>query len=126
MNTAHATSSWTSTTRAARPGSSSVTATPVHPRAFDAVLVDAGLQVIKTGIRIPRMNSIMQRWIQTCRRDCSTEPLIYNQRHLLHAKPLPCAHCPNRSPIRRPTVQPVASQMGSHKSFPFTRPPRRR
>jgi putative transposase len=52
--------------------------------AFDAVLTDAGVQVVKTGIRIPRMNSIMERWIQTCRRELLDRTLIWNQRHLLH------------------------------------------
>ncbi|MFI6816003.1 hypothetical protein ACIBG7_26595 [Nonomuraea sp. NPDC050328] len=37
--------------------------------AFDAVLTDPAIQVVTTGIRIPRMNSIMERWIQTCRRE---------------------------------------------------------
>ncbi|GGT44288.1 hypothetical protein GCM10010176_104670 [Nonomuraea spiralis] len=37
--------------------------------AFDAVLTDAGIRIVKSGIRIPRMNSIMERWIQTCRRE---------------------------------------------------------
>jgi transposase InsO family protein len=53
--------------------------------AFDAVLGDAGIQVVTTGIRIPRMNSIMERWIQTCRRELLDRTLIWNQRHLLHA-----------------------------------------
>ncbi|MFG2847110.1 integrase core domain-containing protein [Kitasatospora sp. NPDC048296] len=53
--------------------------------AFDALLTDAGLTVITTGIRIPRMNSIMERWIQTCRRELLDRTLIWNQRHLVHA-----------------------------------------
>jgi putative transposase len=53
--------------------------------AFDAVLTDAGIQVVTTGIRIPRMNSIMERWIQTCRRELLDRTLIWNQPHLLHA-----------------------------------------
>ncbi|GAA4588564.1 hypothetical protein GCM10023194_40580 [Planotetraspora phitsanulokensis] len=44
--------------------------------AFDAALADARLQVVKTGIRIPRMNSIMERWIQTCRRELLDHTLI--------------------------------------------------
>jgi putative transposase len=52
--------------------------------AFDAVLSDAGLEVVKTGVRMPRMNSIMERWIQTCRRELD-RTLIWNQGHLLHA-----------------------------------------
>jgi len=35
---------------------------------FDAVLADAGPAVVKSGVRMPRMNSIVERWIQTCRR----------------------------------------------------------
>jgi transposase len=33
--------------------------------AFDDLRADAGLTVVTTGIRIPRMNSLMERWIQT-------------------------------------------------------------
>jgi transposase InsO family protein len=50
---------------------------------FDALLADAGLQVVATGIRVPRMNSIMERWIQTCRRELLDRTLIWDQRHLL-------------------------------------------
>nr|WP_260408641.1 integrase core domain-containing protein [Planomonospora venezuelensis] len=52
--------------------------------AFDAVLAGAGLRVVTTGIRIPRMNAIMERWIQICRRELLDRTLIWNQRHLLH------------------------------------------
>jgi putative transposase len=52
---------------------------------FDAVLAEAGLQVVKSGIRVPRMNSITERWIQTCRNELLDRTLIWNQRHLLHA-----------------------------------------
>ena len=51
--------------------------------AFDAVLTDAGLNVVTTGIQIPRMNSLMERWIQTCRRELLDRTLIWNQRHLM-------------------------------------------
>jgi putative transposase len=54
-------------------------------KAFDAVLADAGLKVITTGVRVPRMNSIMERWIQTCRYELLDRTLIWNQRHLMHA-----------------------------------------
>ncbi|WP_330479979.1 integrase core domain-containing protein [Streptomyces sp. NBC_00724] len=53
--------------------------------AFDAVFQDAGLRVVTCGIRMPRMNSIMERWVQTCRRELLDHTLIWNQRHLLHA-----------------------------------------
>ncbi|HWO64741.1 MAG TPA: integrase core domain-containing protein, partial [Umezawaea sp.] len=55
------------------------------PTLFDAVLTDAGIQVVLTDVRIPRMNSIMERWIQSCRHELLDRTLIWNQRHLLHA-----------------------------------------
>ncbi|WP_238545300.1 MULTISPECIES: hypothetical protein [Streptomyces] len=48
-------------------------------------MTDAGLKVVTTGILIPRINSPMKRWIQTCRRDTLDRILIWNQSHLLHA-----------------------------------------
>jgi putative transposase len=53
--------------------------------AFDALLADAGLEIVKSGVRMPRMNSIMERWIQTCRHELLDRTLIWNQSHLLHA-----------------------------------------
>ncbi len=53
--------------------------------AFDALMTDAGLKVVTTGIRIPRMNPLVERWIQTCRRELLDRTLIWNQSHLLHA-----------------------------------------
>jgi putative transposase len=55
------------------------------PEMFDAVLADAGIKVVLTGVRMPRMNAIMERWIQTCRRELLDRTLIWNQRHLLRA-----------------------------------------
>jgi hypothetical protein len=55
------------------------------PQLFDAVLRDAGIEVVLSGVRMPRMNSIMERWVQTCRRELLDRTLIWNQRHLLHS-----------------------------------------
>jgi putative transposase len=55
------------------------------PALFDAVLADAGIAAVLSGVRMPRMNSIMERWVQTCRRELLDRTLIWNQRHLLHA-----------------------------------------
>lgn len=51
--------------------------------AFDAVPADAPMRLVKSGVRMPRMNSIMERWIQTCRRELLERTLICNQHHLL-------------------------------------------
>jgi transposase len=55
------------------------------PALFDAVLADAGISVVLSGIRMPRMNSIMERWIQSCRQELLDRTLILNQAHLLRA-----------------------------------------
>jgi len=55
------------------------------PDLFDAILADAGIDVVLSGIQMPRMNSIMERWVQTCRRELLDRTLLWNQRHLLHA-----------------------------------------
>ncbi|WP_329173353.1 integrase core domain-containing protein [Streptomyces sp. NBC_01477] len=55
------------------------------PALFDALLNDAGIQVVLSGVQMPRMNSITERSVQTCRRELLDRTLIWNQRHLLHA-----------------------------------------
>ena len=56
-----------------------------YPALFDQVLADAGISVVLSGVRIPRMNSIMERWIQACRHELLDRTLIFNRAHLLHA-----------------------------------------
>ena len=56
-----------------------------YPALFDAILADAGTTIVRSGIHVPRMNAIMERWVRTCRRELLDRTLIYNQRHLLHA-----------------------------------------
>ena len=56
-----------------------------YPALFDQVLAEAGTEIVLTGIRMPRMNAIMERWVQTCRRELLDRTLIWNHRHLLHA-----------------------------------------
>jgi transposase InsO family protein len=54
------------------------------PAVFDEVLKDAGIEAVLTGVRVPRMNSIMERWVQTCRHELLDRTLIWNHAHLLH------------------------------------------
>ena len=56
-----------------------------YPGMCDAILADAGINVVLSGIQVPRMNAIMERWVRTCRRELLDRTLIWNQRHLLHA-----------------------------------------
>ena len=53
--------------------------------AFDAVFQAGGARVIRSAIQAPRMNSIMERWIGSCRRELLDRTLVWNQRHLMTA-----------------------------------------
>jgi putative transposase len=55
------------------------------PKLFNTVLKDAGIEVVLSGVRMPRMNSIMERWVQTCRRELLDRTLVWNQRHLIQS-----------------------------------------
>jgi putative transposase len=52
---------------------------------FDAIVADAGIKVVLSGVQMPRMNAVMERWVQTCRHELLDRTLIWNQAHLLHA-----------------------------------------
>ncbi len=56
-----------------------------YPALVDIILADTGVQIVLSGVRMPRMNAVMERWIQTCRRELLDRTLIWNQTHLLHA-----------------------------------------
>jgi putative transposase len=56
-----------------------------YPALFDTILADAEIDVVLSGVRTPRMNSMIERWIQTCRHELLDRTLIWNQTHLLHA-----------------------------------------
>ena len=104
------------------------------PALFDAILADAGIEVVLSGVRMPRMNSIMERWVQTCRRELLDRTLIWNQRHLLHAlrefEQFYNAHRPHQGianarplhPLPPPITDPDADHPPRHTK---TRPPRR-
>lgn len=87
-----------------------------YPALIDDILADAGIQSVLTGVRMPRMNSIMERWVLSLRRELLDRTLIWNEQHLRHAlreyeqfynehrthrslqAAARCAHCPNPSP----------------------------
>ena len=55
-----------------------------YPPLFDQILTNAGIRVVYSGVQVPRMNAIMERWVRTCRRELLDRTLVWNQRHLLH------------------------------------------
>jgi putative transposase len=52
-------------------------------QAFDAVFQAAGIRIVRSAVQTPRMNSIMERWIGSCRRELLDRTLLGNQRHLM-------------------------------------------
>jgi putative transposase len=46
------------------------------PALFDTVLKDAGIDIALTSVRTPRMNALMERWVQTCRHELLDRTLI--------------------------------------------------
>jgi putative transposase len=49
---------------------------------FDEVFTSLGARVIKTPVRAPRMNAIMERWVGSVRRELLDRILIVNAAHL--------------------------------------------
>ena len=48
-------------------------------QALDAVFTGEGIEIVTCSVRTPRMNSIMERWVQTCRRELLDRTLISSQ-----------------------------------------------
>ena len=46
------------------------------------ILSAAGITTVLTGVRMPRMNAITERWIGGCRRELLDRTLVWNQTHL--------------------------------------------
>jgi putative transposase len=46
------------------------------------VFTAAGIRSVGSGVRVPRMNAIMERWIGTCRRELLDRTLMWNVLHL--------------------------------------------
>jgi putative transposase len=56
----------------------------LYPPSFDEVLSHAGIRTVRSAVRAPRMNAIMERWIGGCRRELLDRTLIWNPPHLRH------------------------------------------
>lgn len=53
-----------------------------YPIFFDRILSDAGIRVVLTGVRMPRMNAITEHWVKTLRAGRLGRTLIWNKIHL--------------------------------------------
>ncbi|WP_344597906.1 integrase core domain-containing protein [Streptomyces violaceusniger] len=80
-----------------------------------------GLYIYRRSRVGQRMNSIMEGWIQTCRRELLDRTLIWNQRHLLHAlrefEQFYNGHRPHQGIANARPLQPLPP----HRSTPRTR-----
>jgi transposase InsO family protein len=53
-----------------------------YPGLIDEILASTGITTVLTGVRMPRMNSIMERWVKTLRAELLNRTLIWNEYHL--------------------------------------------
>lgn len=51
---------------------------------IDEILSEVGITTVLTGVRMPRMNSLMERWVKTMRAELLDRMLIWNEAHLRH------------------------------------------
>ena len=51
--------------------------------AFDEVFRAASIRIVRSAIQAPRMNSVTERWIGSCRRELLDRNLVWNRRHLM-------------------------------------------
>jgi transposase InsO family protein len=56
-----------------------------YPALIDEILSNAGTTTVLTGVRMPRMNAITERWVKTLRAELLDRMLIWNETHLWHA-----------------------------------------
>jgi len=74
--------------------------------AFDAVFRAAGVRIVRYAVQAPGMNSVMERWIGSCRRELLDRTLVWNQRHLMAVlreyEDFYYAHRPHQSAGRDP------------------------
>jgi putative transposase len=56
-----------------------------YPALLDEILASAGITTVLTGIRIPRMNAITERWVTTLRAELLDRTPIWSKTHLRHA-----------------------------------------
>jgi transposase InsO family protein len=56
-----------------------------YPALIDEILSGVKITSVLTGVRMPRMNAIMERWVKTLRAELLDRTLIWNEAHLRHA-----------------------------------------
>lgn len=74
--------------------------------AFDTVLADTGIQIVKIPPRCPQANSYAERFVRTVRAELTDRMLIFGQRHLRRVLDEYLAHYNEQRPHRGRELQP--------------------
>jgi putative transposase len=77
--------------------------------AFDAVLADAGIEVVKIPPRSPRANAYAERWVRTARAEVTDRMLIVGQRHLRTILDVYTGHYNQHRPHRARNLRPPST-----------------
>jgi transposase InsO family protein len=73
---------------------------------FDAVLADAGIEVVKIPPRCPRANCFAERFVLTIRTEVTDRMLIFGEQHLRRVLAAYAAHYNGRRPHRSLELRP--------------------
>jgi putative transposase len=73
---------------------------------FDAVLADAGIEVVKIPPRCPRANCFAERFVLTVRTELTDQMLIFSERHLRRVLARYAAHYNTQRPHRALQLRP--------------------
>ena len=73
---------------------------------FDAVLADAGIEVVKIPPRCPRANRFAERLVLTARTELTDRMLIFSERHLRRVLATYAAHYNTQRPHRALKLRP--------------------
>jgi putative transposase len=79
------------------------------PRAFDALLANDGIKVIRTPVQAPNANAHMERWVGSVRRECLDRLLIVGRRQLEHVLRVYVKHYNRQRPHRALDLKPPES-----------------
>jgi putative transposase len=82
--------------------------------AFDAVLADTGIEVLKIPPRCPRANAYAERFVLTVRTELTDRMLIFGERHLRHVLDEYARHYNGQRPHRSRELRPPRP----HQSLP--------